>query len=155
MEEQPRGGENLALRRIDEEPRQQVGTGHQHDEGEECVAEHQSRGDLDALPDAFGLHGAVVVARVGGHRHAEALERRDDEHLDAHAGREGRHAGRAEGVVGALEHDAADGRDRELQSHRQSDRQQRAGVPRAEPPFVARAAQNLEMAVHVGEAERG
>lgn len=155
VQKQRRILQNLGLGAIDEQPGQRLRARHQHAEGEHPVNRHHQRARLHALPDPLGFPCAVILSAVGRHGDPEAFERTHEEHLDPHGRRERRHAGRAQRIVGALEHDASDGRDRELQPHRHADRKQPAGQLAAEPPFRSIAPEHLETPHHVAVAERG
>ena len=56
--------------------------------------------------DTFRFSRPVVLSAIGGHGDTHAFQRTHEEHFDAHAGGEGGHARRTQGVVCALEHDA-------------------------------------------------
>ena len=68
---------------------------------------------------------------------------------------EGSHTGRAQGIVGALQHDAAYGGDGELQPHRHADAQKDAGDGPGETPLGGCGAQDVEAAHHVDVAQHG
>ena len=153
MKEERRVVQDLGLGGIDEEPGDSPRSGHQHREGEDPVDHHQQRAGPHALPDALGTTRTVVLAAVGGHGDAEALKRTHEEHLDAHGCRKGRHAGRTQSIVGALQHDAADRRNGELQAHRHPDAEQLSRQTPVEAPLAGLRPENLEAAHHVAVAE--
>ena len=117
MEEERRVVQDLGLGGIDEEPGDGPRSGHQHREGEDPVDHHQQRAGPHALPDALGTTRTVILAAVGGHGDAEALERTHEEHLDAHGRSKCRHTCRTQRIVCTLKHDTSDSRNGELQSH--------------------------------------
>ena len=98
---------------------------------------------------------AVILSAIGGHSHAQTVQRTKEKHLDAHGRGERRHTSRTQRVVGTLQHDAANGGDRELKSHGNTDAQHRQCQPFVHPPLGDRALQHLEAAHHVAIAQQG
>ena len=129
--------------------RQFLGTEPQDKEVSHDIDSHQQKARLDAGPDAFRLTCPVVLSAIGCHRHTQALQRTEEEHLDTHGGSEGCHAGCSQCIVGTLQHDAANGGDGELQSHRNSDTQHVQCQPTVKPTFGGCGLQNLELPHHV------
>ena len=155
MKEQHGVGNDFRLGRVNEQLYKQVCARHEDAEGKGPVDHHHQRAGLHALPDAPGLARPVILSGKGSHRHAQALEGTHEEHLDAHGSREGGHTGGAQGVVGALEHDAANGGDGELKSHGDTHGEQRTGQAAVETAFGRRSAQDVEAAHHVEVAQQG
>ena len=84
---------------------------------------------LDALPDAVGAAGTVVLPHIGSHGHAHALHGQGEHLTDLFACGLGCHGGAAQQVDSVLHDDCADGRDGVLKPHGQADIGQPLAVP--------------------------
>ena len=97
----------------------------------------------------------VVLSAICGHGDTHAFQRTHEEHFDAHAGGKGGHARRTQGVVCALEHDASDGGDGKLQSHRYAHVQQSLYVVFVQGGFSLFHFQDVEFPEHIIQAKQG
>ena len=116
MQEQLRIQQNLRFRRVYEDQREIFSPYHQKKERESRINNHHQSTSLDSQPNTFRFTRSVILSAICSHRNAQTLERTDKEHLDAHSRRKGCHTRRSQGIIRTLKHDAADSRDRKLQS---------------------------------------
>ena len=153
MQEQLRIQQNFRFRRVYEDQREIFSPYHQKKERESRINNHHQSTSLDSQPNTFRFTRSVILSAICSHRNAQALKRTDKEHLDAHSRRKGCHTRRSQGIIRTLKHDAADSRDRKLQSHRHTDVEQRLSQFRLEPAFFRSTLQYFKLPVHINVAE--
>ena len=153
MQEQGRVLQNLGFGSIDKQQGNRTGTGHQYHEGKGPIDHHHQRTRLHPLPDTFRLTRTVILSRIRSHGYAETFKRAHKEHLDAHGSRKSSHTGRAQRIVGTLQHDTANGRYRELKSHRHPDIHQPTGQRSIVLTFGRRRTKNIKLLHHIEVAK--
>ena len=132
-----------------------TGENMQHDETKDAVEANHEKAGAQPHVDTFRFSRPVVLSAICGHGDTHAFQRTHEEHFDAHAGGEGGHARRTQGVVCALEHDASDSGDRELQSHRYAHVQQSLYVVFVQGGFSLFHFQDVEFPEHIIQAKQG
>ena len=125
----------------------------QHGEHQNAVGNAQNGGVPHAGAHPLRLSGAYVLSGKGGDSGAHGIKGTHDEVADLAAGGHGRHIGRAEGIDGGLEHDAADGGDGVLQAHGQTHGQQVPDVFSLRYQVRPGQVQNGEVLRHVHKAQ--
>ena len=89
----------------------------QYNNREDHINKHDAGGGTKALPYPTDFARAQILTAIGGHGHAKVLVDAGEEIFYAKTCGKGSHTDCAQGIVGRLNHDAADGGDGELQSH--------------------------------------
>ena len=124
----------------------------QDDEGGHAVDAADADGGAHPLPDPRQAVCAEVLAGVGGHGGADALEGDGQDLPGLAAGGHGGHRRAAQAVDGGLQHDGAHRRDAALQAHRQAHHAQVGAEGGAEAPFLPAPAQHPKVFGHVSKA---
>ena len=114
-------------------------------------------GDQQCAGNAFAhaVHpgGTQVLARVGGHGRADALQRDGQQVHRLAGGGDGGDSRAAQHVDGPLHDNAADGRDAALQAHRHADAHQADAGALAEGELAFLHMQHLKLAAQEAEAD--
>ena len=145
---------HLSLALIHEEHHHLVGKRIDEQKGKDEINHHHLDGSPYALTDSIQLPGSQVLTAIGSHRHSDVLENAGKEIFDAHRGSKCSHINRSQSVVGTLEHDEADGGNRELQPHRNAVVQQNAYLLVVEFPFLTLRNQNLHFLLDKPDTEQ-
>ena len=142
--------------RINKEQSQLTGKKQQDSGDHQRISEHHRRADLHALPNTLRLTGAIILPAISRHGDPQTLEGTDEKHLDPDRGGKSRHAGRAQSIIRALQHNAAYCRDGKLQAHRDAHRQKRPCQTGMEFPVICRfGTKNRELTNHINIAKQG
>lgn len=99
----------------------------------------------DALFDAVGAAGTMVLAHIGGHGHADALHGQGEHLADLLARRLGGNGHAAQLVDGVLHDDGTDGRDGILKAHGKADVSQPFAVGHRKLAALFREADALDL----------
>ena len=145
---------HLCLALIHEEHHHLVGKRIDEQEGEDEINQHHPDGSPYALTDSIQLPGSQVLTAIGSHRHSDVLENAGKEIFDAHRGCKCSHINSSQSVVRTLEHDEADGGNRELQSHWNAIVQQNAYLLVIEFSFFSLRNQNLHFLFNKPDTEQ-
>ena len=118
--------------------------------GNDEIAEHYLYSRLDAERDAIKAARPDILSAVSRHGNTDVLEDTGEKIFYSHRCREGSHVYRAERIVGTLQHDAADGGNRKLQSHGHSVVQERHSLPVVVVPFFALRNEQRHLLLDIG-----
>ena len=125
----------------------------QEDAGQNRVDTADHSGGADTLPDAFRLSGTGILPGVGGHGAAQGIKGTAEEHTDLLPGGDRGHCNGAQGVNGGLDYHGADGGNGVLQPHGNAHHAKLIQVAAADAGFLPLHFQNVELFLHIDQAE--
>ena len=145
-------GHDGSLARIEEQADEQL-IGHaQDEEGRNAIHTANAQGGVHAAIHTAKVFGAHILAGVGGHGGADALQRHAEELRRLAACSLRSHDVAAETIHSALQYHAADGRDAALQAHGDAHVAQLCAVGQAETALFPAPAQLRVVAHDVNKA---
>ena len=146
--------QDLNFRRINKNQGKRFGSQHQNQESDGCIDNHHQRAGFNPRPNTFRLSGTVILTAKGSHSHTQTLQRTKEKHFDTHRRSKSCHTRRTQRIIRTLKHDTANGRNGELQSHRNANGKQRLRQLRLILPFFRRAPQNVKLPIHINVTKK-